>query len=191
MNIGPFLAAIGVAGFVIGFALQDTLSNFAAGLMILLYRPYDMGDFISAGGVKGTVRSMSLVATTLATPDNQNVVVPNGSIWGGVITNVTGNETRRVDLTFGIGYSDDMGKAEGVLRDLVSNHPLVLKDPEPVIKVHELADSSVNFVCRPWVKTSDYWQVYWDVTRSVKESFDKAGISIPFPQQDVYMHQVG
>ena len=190
IEIGPFLAAIGVAGFVIGFALQETLSNFAAGMMILLYRPYDIGQVVTAGGVTGKVDSMSLVSTTLLTPDNQTVVVPNGSIWGGVITNITGNDTRRVDMVFGIGYSDSMDKAEKILADIVSKHDLVLKDPAPVIQVNELADSSVNFVVRPWAKTSDYWGVYWDVTRQVKERFDAEGISIPFPQQDVHMHQV-
>lgn len=190
LEIGPLLAALGVVGFVIGFALQDTLSNFAAGFMILLYRPYDVGDFVTAAGVTGKVDAMSLVSTTLLTPDNQNVIVPNGSIWGGVITNVTGNSTRRVDMIFGIGYEDDISKAQGILEDIIKNHPLVMKEPEPIIKLHELADSSVNFVCRPWASTSDYWSVYWDVTRAVKDRFDAEGISIPFPQQDVHLHKV-
>ena len=190
VNIGPFLAAIGAAGFIIGFALQGTLSNFAAGIMILLYRPYDIGNFVNVAGISGTVSAMTLVSTTLALPDNQTVIVPNNSIWGGIITNVTGSETRRVDMVFGIGYEDDITKAQSILEKIVKDHPLVLESPEPVIRLNELADSSVNFVCRPWVKTSDYWTVYWDITRQVKEQFDQNSISIPFPQRDVHVHQV-
>lgn len=187
VDIGPFLAAIGVAGFVIGFALQDTLGNFAAGIMILLYRPYDIGDVVTVSGVTGKVDAMSLVSSTILTPDNQKVVVPNGSIWGGIITNITGNDQRRVDMVFGIGYSDDMGKAQTILEEILAGHKLILETPAPVIKVHELADSSVNYVVRPWCKTSDYWDVYWDVTRTVKERFDAEGVSIPFPQRDVHL----
>ena len=190
VNIGPFLAAIGAAGFIIGFALQGTLSNFAAGIMILLYRPYDIGNFVDVAGISGTVSAMTLVSTTLTLPDNQTVIVPNNSIWGGIITNVTGSETRRVDMVFGIGYEDDITKAQSILEKIVKDHPLVLGSPEPVIRVNELADSSVNFVCRPWAKTSDYWTVYWDITRQVKEQFDQNSISIPFPQRDVHVHQV-
>jgi small conductance mechanosensitive channel len=186
---GPVLAAMGIAGFIIGFALQDTLGNFASGIMILFYRPYDIGDVVSVAGVTGKVEAMSLVSTTISTFDNQVMVVPNGSIWGGIITNITGNETRRVDMVFGIGYEDDIAKAQGILEEIINNHPLVLKDPEPVIKLHELADSSVNFIARPWSKTSDYWSVYWDVTRKVKERFDEEGVSIPFPQRDVHVYQ--
>lgn len=190
VDIGPFLAAFGVLGFVIGFALQDTLGNFAAGVMILLYKPYDIGDVVSAGGVTGSVQDMNLVSTLFKTPDNQNIIVPNGQIWGGTITNVTANDTRRVDLVAGIGYDDDIEKAEKVLEEIVTSHPLVLKDPAPVIKLHELADSSVNFVLRPWSKTSDYWAVYWDLTREIKLRFDKESISIPYPQTDVHLHKV-
>jgi len=189
ISIAPFIAGLGVAGFVLGFALQGTLSNFASGLMILIYRPYDVGQIIDAAGVKGIVDSMNLVSTTIKTFDNQIVVVPNGEIWGGVITNVTGSDTRRVDMVFGISYTDDTSKAAKILEDIVSKHELVLDEPEPVIRLHELADSSVNFVCRPWVKTGDYWTVYWDVTRTVKERFDKEGVSIPFPQQDVHIYK--
>jgi small conductance mechanosensitive channel len=188
VNVAPFLAAMGGGALVVGLALQGTLGNFAAGVMILMYRPYDIGDVVSVSGVTGKVDAMSLVATTLKTPDNQMVVVPNGSIWGGIITNITGTQRRRVDLVFGIGYEDDMAKAEAILAEIVESHEKVLKDPEPVIKVHELADSSVNFVCRPWCKTADYWDVYWDLTRQVKEKFDEASISIPYPQTDVHVH---
>jgi len=189
IEITPFIAGLGVAGFVLGFALQGTLSNFASGLMILMYRPYDVGQIIDAAGVKGVVDSMNLVSTTIKTFDNQIVVIPNGKIWGGVITNVTGSDTRRVDMVFGISYTDDVSKAAKILEDIVSKHELVLKDPAPVIRLHELGDSSVNFVCRPWVKTADYWTVHWDVTRSVKERFDAEGVSIPFPQRDVHIYQ--
>jgi len=189
VQIAPFIAGLGVAGFVLGFALQGTLSNFASGLMILIYRPYDVGQIIDTADVKGVVDSMNLVSTTIKTFDNQIVVVPNGKIWGGVITNVTGSSTRRVDMTFGISYSDDITKTAKILEDIVSKHELVLEDPAPVVRLHELGDSSVNFICRPWVKTADYWTVYWDVTRTVKERFDKEGVSIPFPQRDVHIYQ--
>lgn len=189
INIGPLLALIGAAGFVVAFALQGTLSNFASGIMIMLYKPFDVGNFVDVAGVSGTVRSMNLVTTTITTPDNQIMVVPNNSIWGNIITNITGSEERRVDLVFGIGYGDDIGHTQQVLADIVGEHPLVLSTPEPVIRVHELAESSVNFICRPWAKTNDYWTVYWDLTRMVKERFDAEGISIPFPQQDVHFIQ--
>ncbi|MFC1604088.1 mechanosensitive ion channel domain-containing protein [Planctomycetota bacterium] len=189
VEIAPFIAGLGVAGFVLGFALQGTLSNFASGLMILIYRPFDVGQVIDAAGVKGKVDSMNLVSTTIKTFDNQIVVIPNGKIWGGVITNVTGSSTRRVDMTFGISYSDDIAKAAKILEDIVSRHELVLKDPAPNIRLHELGDSSVNFICRPWVKTADYWTVHWDVTRAVKERFDAEGVSIPFPQRDVHLYK--
>ena len=187
VNVGPLVASIGAAGFILAFALQGTLSNFASGLMILMYRPYDIGNVVEVAGVKGIVDSMNLVSSTIKTFDNQMVIVPNGSIWGGVITNVTGNATRRVDMVFGISYTDDIGTAQEILEDIVNEHELVLDDPEPVVRLHELGDSSMNFVCRPWSRTENYWKVYWDVTRSVKEKFDAAGVSIPFPQRDVHI----
>ncbi|MCW8889290.1 MAG: mechanosensitive ion channel [Sedimenticola sp.] len=187
VQIGPLLAGLGVIGFIIGFALQETLSNFASGLMILIYRPYDIGNTIEAGGVTGKVQEMNMVATTIMTPDNQKLVVPNNKIWGGVIRNVTAQTKRRVDMVFGIGYGDDMAKAEAILRDIVESDTRVLTDPAPVIKVHTLGESSVDFIVRPWVNTPDYWDVYWDITRSVKEQFDAKGVSIPFPQRDIHM----
>jgi len=187
VEVGPLLAGLGIAGFVIGFALQDTLSNFAAGMMILVYRPFDVGDVIEAGGVMGKVDQMNLVSTMILTFDNQLLVVPNTQIWGGVIRNVTHKNTRRVDLTFGIGYSDDIPKAEKILTEIVDAHDKVLDDPAPVIRLHELGDSSVNFIVRPWSKTDDYWDVYWDITREVKRRFDEEGVSIPFPQRDVHI----
>jgi len=190
VKLAPVLAIIGAAGFVVAFALQGTLSNFASGLMILAYRPFDVGDVVNTGGVAGTVESMNLVSTTIKSFDNQHIVVPNNSIWGGVITNVTGKPIRRVDMVFGISYSDDIGKAIEVMETILKEHPLILADPPITVKLHELGDSSLNFICRPWVKTADYWTVYWDVTRAVKERFDAAGISIPFPQRDVHVHTV-
>jgi small conductance mechanosensitive channel len=190
INIGPLLAAIGAAGFIIGFALQGTLSNFAAGIMILIYRPFDVGDLVDISDTTGTVDAMTIVSTTLKTIDNQIVVLPNNMIWGDKIINITGSDIRRVDMVFGIGYSDDIAKAQKILEEILLNHEATLKDPEPMVKVHELGDSSVNFIVRPWVKTEDYWDVYWDVTRKVKERFDAEGVSIPFPQRDVHLHQV-
>ena len=187
INVGPIMAMVGAAGFVVAFALQGTLSNFASGLMIMLYRPYDIGDVVDVAGIVGTVESMTLVSTSIVTPDNRMMVVPNNSIWGNIITNVNHSDTRRVDMTFGIGYNDDIDQAEKVMQKILLEHPLVLKDPAPAIAITELADSSVNFNCRPWVKTADYWTVYADVTRAVKEAFDKEGISIPYPQMDVHM----
>jgi len=189
--IGPFLAAFGIVGFVIGFALQDTMSHFAAGVMILIYRPFDVGDVVTAGGETGKVTAMNLTSTTLMTPDNQMKVVPNGSIWGGVITNVTAQDTRRVDFVFGIGYDDDIPKAEKVLMEIISSHEKVMSDPEPIVRLSELADSSVNFTVRAWSETSDYWDVYFDVLREVKLRFDAEGLSIPYPQTDVHLHKVG
>jgi small conductance mechanosensitive channel len=185
--LGPLLAGMGVAGFVIGFALQDTLSNFASGMMILSYRPFDVGDVVEAGGVSGTVSHMSLVNTTIMTFDNQTIVVPNNKIWGDVIKNVTSQMTRRVDLVFGIGYEDDIVKTEKVLHEICAAHKHILKEPKPLIHLHQLADSSVNFIVRPWVKTADYWRVYWDITRTVKLRFDQENISIPYPQRDVHV----
>ncbi len=187
IQIGPMLAGLGIAGFVIGFALQDTLSNFAAGMLILVYRPFDVDDVIEAGAVMGKVSAMSLVSTTILTFDNQTLVVPNNKSWGDVIRNVTAQKVRRVDLVFGIGYEADIPHAEQVLHAIVKEHPKVLEEPEPTIKLHNLGDSSVDFIVRPWAKTEDYWDVYWDVTREVKMRFDREGISIPFPQRDVHL----
>ncbi|WP_035480037.1 mechanosensitive ion channel family protein [Aliagarivorans marinus] len=188
LNLTPILTGFGIAGVIIGFALQDTLSNFAAGMMLLIYRPFDVGDFVYAGGVDGKVSHMSLVNTTIRTFDNQIIIVPNSKIWGDVIKNVTHERIRRVDMVFGIGYGDDLLKAEAVLNEIVDAHKLVLATPEPNIKVHTLNTSSVDFIVRPWVKTDDYWDVYWDITKEVKLRFDREGISIPFPQQDVHLH---
>jgi len=188
ISLGPLLAGLGVVGFVIGFALQDTLSNFAAGLLILVYRPFDVDDLIEAGGVTGLVSNMSLVNTTILTFDNQTIVVPNNKIWGDVIKNVTAQDIRRVDLVFGISYSDDIPRTEKLLAEIAASQEAVLTEPETMIRLHELADSSVNFIVRPWVKKEDYWETYWAITRAVKLRFDEEGISIPFPQRDVHLH---
>ena len=191
VQIGPVLAGLGIVGFIIGFALQETLSNFASGVMILIYRPFDVGDAIEAGGVSGKVKQMSLVSTTITTFDNQRVIVPNKKIWGDVIRNMNAEDKRRVDLVFGIGYDDDIELADKVLHEIVDNYELSLEDPAPVIRLHTLGESSIDFIVRPWVKTSDYWTAYWDITRAVKKRFDEEGISIPFPQQDMHIYHHG
>lgn len=190
INTSPVLALIGGAAFVIGLALQGTLSNFAQGLLILAYQPFDVGDCIEAGGVSGIVDSMNMLSTTVRTFDNKLMIVPNGKIGGDTITNATASDTRRIDMTFGIGYGDDVDKAQEILERIVTGHPLVLKDPAPLIRMNELADSSINFIVRPWSKTGDYWAIYWEVMAAVKREFDAAGISIPYPQQDVHVYQV-
>jgi len=190
VDMTPVLAAIGATGLVVGLALQGTLSNFASGLMILINRPFDVGDVVTAGGITGTVKQMNLVSTTFRTFDNQTIHVPNNSIWNNVITNITANKVRRVDLEFCIGYGDDFEQAEQIIKDVLEDQELVLREPEAVVVTHALADSSVNIVCRPWAKTVDWWAVKTAVTREVKRRFDEAGISIPFPQQDIHVHTV-
>ncbi|MBT1444171.1 mechanosensitive ion channel family protein [Shewanella sp. JM162201] len=188
-ELGPLLAGFGIAGVIIGFALQDSLSNFASGMMILVYRPYDVGDLISAAGVTGRVSHMSLVSTTIKTLDNQRLIIPNNKIWGDTINNITAERHRRVDMTFGISYSDNVDKAEDILTEIVKAHPKVLKDPDFTVKLHLLGESSVDFIVRPWVRPDDYWEVYWDITKSVKLRFDEEGITIPFPQRDVHFYR--
>ena len=188
ISLAPMLAGLGVAGFIVGFALQDSLGNFAAGAMILIYRPFDVDDFVEVTGASGLVKKMNLVSTTIVTFDNQTLVVPNSKIWGDVIKNVTAQTERRVDMEFGIGYDDDIELAERVLREIVNDHEKTLDEPEPLIKLHTLGDSSVNFIVRPWTKTENYWGVYWDIMREVKLRFDREGISIPFPQRDVHVY---
>ncbi len=189
VNVGAALALIGGGAFILAFALQDTLSNFAAGIMLLIYRPFDVGDAVTLNDLSGTVDSVSMVSTTLRTFDNQKVLIPNNKVWGETITNITGMPNRRVDMIFSIGYDDDADLAQEILEKIVAEHPLTLEIPEPAIHLHELADSSVNFICRPWAKTADHWAVYWAITKRVKKEFDAAGLSIPFPQQDVHVYQ--
>jgi len=190
VQLGPMLAGLGIAGFVLGFALQDTLSNFAAGGMILAYQPYDVGDVIEAGGAMGTVRKMSLVSTTILTVDNETLIVPNKKMWGDVIRNKTAQSQRRVDMTFGVGYEDDIVKVERLLQEIVVADERVLKEPAPVIKLNQLADSSVNFVVRVWALQQQYWDVYWDITRAVKLRFDAEGIKIPYPQRELHVNMM-
>jgi small conductance mechanosensitive channel len=188
ISLAPMLAGLGVAGFIVGFALQDSLGNFAAGAMILIYRPFDVNDLVEVPGAAGLVKKMNLVSTTITTLDNQTLVVPNSKIWGDVIKNVTAQKERRVDIEVGIGYGDDIDHAEQILTEIVVAHEKVLAEPEPRIKLHLLGESSVNFIVRPWTKTEDYWDVYWDILREVKLRFDREGISIPFPQRDVHLY---
>jgi small conductance mechanosensitive channel len=191
IELGPALAGLGIAGIAIGFALQDTLSNFASGIMILIYRPFDVGDILDAGGVSGTVRDMNLVSTTILTFDNRTLIVPNNKIWGDTIQNVTAQAHRRVDLEFGVSYDDDLELVEKVLRQVVEEHEMVLEEPAPIIKLHRMDDSALVFICRPWTERDHYWNVYWDVMSRVKEQFDAHGISIPFPQRDVHLYRSG
>jgi small conductance mechanosensitive channel len=193
INTGPVLALIGAAGLVVGLALQGTLSNFASGVLILIYRPYDIHDVIEVGvgGVTGIVDSMTLISTTIKTLDNKLITVPNNTVWNDSITNITGSNKRRVDMVFGISYGDDFTVAQKIMHAILKDHPKVLDEPEPNVRIHELADSSVNFICRPWVKTDDYWDVYWDITEAVKREFDAQGVSSPFPQRDVHFFPAG
>ncbi|TDL91394.1 mechanosensitive ion channel family protein [Meridianimarinicoccus aquatilis] len=188
IDITPVFALVGGLSFIVAFAFQDTLGNLAAGLMIMFNRPFDEGDYVTVAGTGGTVKSVSVVSTTVTTPDNQVIVIPNSKVWGDVITNVTASTTRRVDLVFGISYEDSIADAQRILEEVVHAHPLVLSDPEPVIRVNALGASSVDFICRPWARSADYWSIYWDLTRQVKEAFDAAGISIPYPQTDMHLH---
>ncbi|MFQ6104497.1 MAG: mechanosensitive ion channel family protein [Candidatus Glassbacteria bacterium] len=182
-----FVAILGAAGFAVGFALQGSLSSFAAGVLILVFRPYRIGDYINAAGVAGSVKEIRLFNTMLATPDNVMVIVPNSKIYGDVIKNFSGYDTRRVDFVFGIGYGSPIQKAHDIILKIIRTDKRILSEPAPQVAVAELADSSVNIVARPWVKKEDYWDVKFDVTRKVKEAFDENGIEIPFPQQVVHM----
>jgi len=183
------VALIGAAGLAIGLALQGSMQNFAAGVMILVFKPFKSGDFIDAGGVTGVVEAVQIFSTTMRTGDNKEMIVPNGAIYSGPITNFSARDTRRVDMVFGIGYDDDIRKAKTILEKLVAEDERILKDPAPVIALSELGDSSVNFVVRPWVNSADYWAVMWDMNEKVKLTFDEEGISIPYPQMDVHLHK--
>jgi len=184
-----FIAIIGAAGLAVGLALQGSLANFAAGVLMIIFRPFKAGDYIEGGGVAGVVEEIQIFTSQLKTPDNKLIIVPNAKMMGDNIVNYSAKETRRVDMVFGVGYSDDLDKARRVLLEVVAQDERVLKDPAPQVAVSELADSSVNFVVRPWAKTADYWGVYFDLTEAVKKRFDAEGISIPFPQRDVHLHQ--
>jgi small conductance mechanosensitive channel len=184
-----FMAILGAAGLAVGLALQGSLANFASGVMIILFKPFKVGDIITAAGVTGSVNEVSIFNTIMITPDNQKVIVPNAAITSGSITNINANATRRVDLVVGIGYDDDIKKAKNVLNSIVEADQRVLKEQGITVAVSELADSSVNFVVRAWVKTPDYWDVKFDLTENIKVTFDKEGISIPYPQQDLHLYK--
>jgi len=190
VNTTSFAAIIGAAGLAVGFALQGSLGNFAAGVMLIIFRPFKAGDFVEAGGVSGVVEDVQVFATIVRTPDNKEITVPNGSITGGSIVNYSAKPTRRVDMVFGIGYDDDIKQAKDLLHEIIASDSRILADPAPQIALSELADSSVNFVVRPWVNSADYWPVLFDTTEKVKLEFDKANISIPYPQTDVHVHQI-
>lgn len=184
-----FIAILGAAGLAIGLALQGSLSNFASGVMIMIYRPFKSGDYVDAGGIAGTVQRIELFTTILKTPDNKKVVVPNARITSAAITNFSHNPTRRVDMVFGVSYDANLQETKQLFLDLLMADERVLKDPAPTIAVSALADSSVNFIVRPWVNSADYWAVYWDSMEKFKDALDKANIGIPYPQMDVHVHK--
>ena len=181
-----FLAILGAAGLAIGLALKDSLGNFASGVMIIMFKPFKVGDVVTAAGVTGSVSEVGIFNSVFTTPDNQKIIIPNGAITSGSITNINANDTRRVDLVVGIGYEDDIKKTKDVLNDIITSNEKILLDKGITVAVSELADSSVNFVVRAWVKTPDYWDVKFGLTETIKLRFDAEGISIPFPQQDVH-----
>lgn len=183
------VAILGAAGLAVGFALQGSLSNFASGVMLIIFKPVKAGDFVEAAGVMGSVEEIGIFVTTLTTPDNKVIYIPNSQMGGGIITNYSIKDTRRVDMEFGIGYSDDIDKARSAILEVLSSDSRILKDPTPDVFVGTLADSSVNFKVRPWVNAADYWGVYFDVTENIKKKFDANNISIPFPQTDVHLFQ--
>lgn len=182
-----FIAMLGAAGLAIGLALQGTFGNIGSGVILILFRPFEVGDFVSVGGESGTVEAITLFNTTLTTPDNKVILIPNGAVTGGNITNFSKKEERRVDFVFGIGYDDDLKLAKATLQEIIDADARILKDPESFIGVGELGDSSVNFTVRVWVKASDYWGVHFDTTEKVKLTFDEKGISIPYPQMDIHL----
>ncbi len=182
-----FMAIIGAAGLAIGLALQGSLSNFASGFLIIMFRPFKLGDYVEAGGVSGSISKISVFTTEINTVDNKRIIIPNSQIMNGTITNYTAEKTRRVDLTFGVGYEADVSKVKDILNRIIKGHELILRDPEPFVRLGNLGDSSIDFTVRVWTKTEDYWTVHFDLTERVKEVFDKENISIPYPQMDVHM----
>ena len=191
VNTTSLLAILGAAGLAVGLALKDSLSNFAAGVMLILFRPFKQGDFVEAAGTMGVVEQVNVFNTVLKTGDNREIIIPNSGIYGGMITNYSARPTRRIDLVVGIGYDDDIRKAMGLLEEVIKSDDRILEDPAPAISVAELADSSVNLNVRPWVKSEDYWAVRSDLLEKIKLSFDANGISIPYPQQDVHLYKAG
>jgi small conductance mechanosensitive channel len=184
-----FIAILGAAGLAVGLALQGSLANFAAGFLMIVFRPFRVGDYIEGAGVAGTVEEIQLFTTTMVTPDNKTVIIPNAKLTGDNIVNWTLKGTRRVDMVMGISYDDDIDKAKQIMRQVLDNDTRILKDPAPQIAMLELADSSVNFVVRPWVNATDYWGVFMETTENIKKAFDAGGITIPYPQRDVHLYQ--
>ena len=189
VDTSSLVALIAAAGLAVGLALQNSLSNFAAGVMLIIFKPFKVGDFVQTAGEMGVIESVGIFTTNMKTGDNKEVIIPNGTIYGGSITNFSAKDTRRVDMVFGIGYDDDIRQAKALLEKIVNEDERVLKDPAPVVALSELGDSSVNFIVRPWVNSADYWAVLWDTNEKVKLAFDEANISIPYPQMDVHVNQ--
>ena len=190
VNVTSLMAILGAAGLAVGLALKDSLSNFASGVMIIIFRPFNIGDFVTAGGSSGVVDDIGLFCTQMHTGDNQRIIVPNSAIMGSTIINTNAMSTRRIDLVIGIGYDDNIGQARDIIMAIIESDERILKDPEPGVVVGELGESSVNLNVRPWVNSGDYWSVRPDLLENIKVKLDEAGISIPFPQQDVHMHEV-
>lgn len=188
INTSSLLALLGAAGLAVGLALKDSLSNFASGVMLILFKPFKIGDFVEAAGIAGVVEKIGVFSTQFRTGDNKEIIVPNSGIYGDVIVNVSAKPTRRVDLVIGIGYDDDIKLARDTMLEIIKADERILPEPDVVIAVDELADSSVNFVVRPWVNSADYWAVKWHLLETIKTTFDEKGISIPYPQQDVHMY---
>lgn len=184
-----FIAVLGAAGLAIGLALQGSLANFAAGVLMIIFRPFKAGDYIEAAGTAGSVEEVQLFTTTLKTPDNKTVIIPNAQVTAGTITNYSARDTRRLDMVFGVGYGDDLDHVKRVITQVLAEEPRLLKDPEPVVAVLNLGESSVDFAVRPWVNSADYWGVFFDLQEKMKKRFDQEGISIPFPQRDLHVYQ--
>lgn len=189
VNTTSLIALLGAAGLAVGLALKDSLQNFASGVLLLIFRPFNTGDVIEAGGIDGKVEKITIFNTIILTADNREIIVPNGAIYSGTITNRSARDTRRIDMVFGISYGDDIKKAKELLMKTMESDERILKDPAPRVALSELGNSSVDFVVRPWVQTADYWAVKWDLTENIKLAFDENGVSIPFPQMDVHMDQ--
>ncbi len=189
VNTTSFIAVLGAAGLAVGLALQGSLSNFGAGVLLILLGHFKVGDYVEAGGVAGTVEAVRIFNTVFRTPDNRVIIVPNSNIIGGNIINYSAKETRKIDITVGVSYDDDIRAVKGELQRILQEDERILKDPAPFVAVGELADSSVNFVIRPWVKAADYWNVYFDLIEKIKLRFDEKGFTIPYPQQDIHLYQ--
>lgn len=188
IDIGPLIAGLGVTGFILGFAFQETIGNMLSGVMISLNKPFGIGEYVDIGGVSGTIKDMDMISITLHTPDNKKIVMANKVVWGKPITNFSALDTRRIDMIFGISYGSDIKQAKDIIKQEFAKLPEILSEPEPIIEVFSLGDSSVNFAVRPWVNKKDYWKIFYALNQMIKYAFDEAGIEIPFPQVDVHHH---